>query len=520
MNSNSFNLISSYKALLFMILVSLMTGTSLGKYKMSTKDFFAFYDKSNQVTKAKLNFLNGDWYMFESNGENHDDRIFEFHPNNAGLLKLKNKADCPDNLYLDSQQQVLIFYRNQKPIFGRSILGNLKTKLVPLQKNKTNYDLDFSEILKTHPDLINLMNQIPFFTINPFNEKTLRLLNFGDLLERETDPVQYSEMAQTYKAEYPEEKKNVFMNQMIRFVFLFSTRAQDNSTPPHYNLLDFTKSAFLRTHKEQDIDGYVNFIYKDAIIQDFLSKLLDLSEFFHHKFLRNYFFVDPKQFLNSLFKNFDARASLEDLFKNNLTKVDSLKINHQEMMSNLKAEPAFDKDPAFESDTSNYSNFTIVNQYFSNKIEEIKKLFESLYTRIKTMLQSKSITTHDYDLVMRLTKFPEWPCYIIMSIFGNNFLDTMLSKYTENVLKAFPNVPVLKEMGFNDVSKGQDLLTLRKYLVLFGFVEIDMVHSDVDSIVYKSSSIFTSGMFRRRNRRNRRGRRVRRRLAKVSRRII
>ena len=349
--------------------------------------------------------------------------------------------------------------------------------------------------LKQFPGLADMMNFVPFYKLDSFDAKILRLINFGDFLSDVVDPEDPMESDAFYSIEYTQEINDDVFEKILNVIFA-TLYGGNKALREEIKFEDIRIDAYYDFSKNQLI-ALKKLLKTHEPFQENLSKLKIILDFFTKKALRNFFFIDPMVFTNILFKNFNNKKStLESLFTNNLRNINISTILNSFVLNNLRVEMKFDLDEIFEGNATKFNDSAIVDQYFKTKREDLYLALQNLGTIVYNMrnklatvgaIKTMSFTAPEISN-LNTTRF-------LFREFGNAVLGPLYENMITKVIEGFPKLDIFEQLNLSDVTQGPDLIQLRKYLVFIGLVEVDPIKNDVDNINLVPTAIIKKGSF-------------------------
>jgi hypothetical protein len=451
--------------LTFLILQTLFITTNT-KYTVNGHRLAPFINKQNQESGEDLNFEEGEWYIKSEDDETipTDGRVLEFHPYNIGLVNIFNDQEALQLSFLDSSIALIFFDDGRPPILGTPAFYN---EMLEIPDEVSDY------IEKLDEKFIAAANKLPFFKLNgPEFNKTYEI---ADLRKQIMEIIDHNDPD-------PEDTFYIKPSQetMLNFIKGVMLMIGDAILLQDYKVL-FDLNSF--KIKQADI----NPTQRMSVIEEFdkvadleksqkkFKALYDKLSYFYQKFTRRFFF-DNDYFYDILFTNFAKGQVFQDLTQN-LKNPELLKevfniINHVR----ISKEDTFDVNRSEDE----YDLFNL-------KRKELMKAFKEVIEMVLSVLSSK---------IGELTvKFPNTSDYEYFDTLFDvvstttTFEVDYYNEYLAVFLRNFGKAQCLSDNGIMDLNNPDDIMELRKRLVILGEMTFD-VNIDSDDIVHLDYNVF------------------------------
>ena len=468
----------------------------------------AFDLNYNSLGEMGLRF-NGIWREITPNPENFDDRIAEFETEGYYFFETTTAMLRTGQILLRPDLNVIIFYKDKKPIVGRSLTYKGSTNYHS-EQGESNFFLRYIREATTgfEDKLVERFNQFPLVDTSDigynslahqmvFLQKNLQKLVDGPTPEdpKDSDGLFFPDQNRLMPT-FSKEEKLLNVNNLLDIVFseLLNSAVDKQFAAPEepnrYNPLDpLSVESVLAEIKDAAV--------KDPQTMPLLKEIYANLVYFTIKCVRFYFFDDDGEFLNDLFRGYDPQSStletLFDSFTDNVAnrfdpgspgssirfvKFEYLKDLYPEMITDDVDTGADDEDEALEESESLTNNLHFLFNFY---VQIYKKQAQSIKTYVSKHAGLVDWFAKNYkEPVTRLLGFAE-----------SHFANRIFALIFPSIRKKFYELDCIKQQKIKNLQKGgKNLYVLRKYLRLLGNVDYDPA-LDLKDLTYVELKTFS-----------------------------
>ena len=439
------------------------------------------------LMEEKLNFSDGTWYMIK-NGEDFDGRILEFHSNKSFFVNfyknLGQKLDVQNFLY--SGIRALTFYKGKQPIIQQSILREEGVKV-------STSPSEVEDLLRGLPDEdLSFLNWFPVYKMDHFYYYGAnKLLNFQSHLEFSLRLSIAGSTAPRLK-NFPMigDEFRIFLEKTLSLVVDYSVLGDPNLLEIHnYPQIHAQKLQEIAQVKREFIEKKVLITFPSSstgklrnLFEEYFSSLAYLSL----KACMYYFYENSSSFLNDLFANVNVQPlNWSQLFQKNILEIDLAKVLNEQNLENLEMKDYID-DMSQISRVKWNQKKQFAAKFFLSKKKDLHNKFLAIVDELKpSLLETFNIDQIPEVQASGLGSILSFQLKLWRdSYFPHIFLE--FAQHVEN--STFKNFS-LKDIGITDLSKSENLLLLRRYFMILGFVDFDF-KLDLPYVQYRPMEIF------------------------------
>ena len=450
-------------------------------------DIMEIYSQSYSLMEKKLNFSDGTWYVIK-NGHDFDGRILEFHSNRSFFVNFyKNfgqKLDVQNFLF--SGIRALTFYKGQKPIIQQSIL---REEGVVVSSSLSEVE-DFLRGLADED--LSFLNWFPVYKMDHFYYYGVNhLLSFQNRLEMSLMISEsYSKEPKFKNFPMAGDEFRIFLEKTLSLAVDYAVLGDpDLLEKHHYPQVQTQKLQEIAEAKSKFIENKVALTFPSSstgklrhLLEEYFSSLTYLSL----KASMSYFFKLTSSFLKDLFRDVSVEPlNWSNLFQKNILEQNLLNVLNEQNLENLEIKGYIDNmDMMSRLGDDQVKPFE--KKYFLAKKKNLHKQFLVIVDELKPSLQE----------TFNIDQFPEAEArgldsllFFQLKLWRESYFPRIFSQFAEYIKNSISKSINLQDIGVSDLSKSENLLLIRRYFMILGFVDFDL-KLDLPFVDYKPMEIF------------------------------
>jgi hypothetical protein len=436
------------------------------------------YNESGAVMSYNLNYSEngkfsykngGTWRKYELNEANEDSRIAEYWPETDLWIDERESDEITKQILLRPFKNVVIFYKDKKPVVGTSIKN--EEGVVTEKLESENEVLEYLDQNITE-NKIETLNSLPLMILSDSYARKTEKLNSAlkelrEMLDGPTlnDPQEkefYIPSANRFYPEMDNQTKNKLLTSIVKSLVTnvyyagFENNETDKANPEQIS--PFVMKVLQKISKE----GSAN-----------VGHLVNSLTYFTMKTLRYYFVWSSVHFFDDLFKSYKKGTStLTTLLDSFEESADAQRIMRNYFFKKLEPELIFDannRDALSMEDAMQGPNH--IEEVKGNMISAFKAFYQENLTDLREFVPNApdDIISLDDDIIF------DHGIEIIRRDLFKMYFDVMFSMVKEYL----PKLPCFLDQGFTDLSNSTDQLSeMRKYMRVLGLIKFD---EEIDS---------------------------------------